>query len=179
MKNGKTINEQIKVSFARPNNTTAYSINDVVTSNASLSVLNVTTVGSCKRQFVTIKSVFVKTNKVSIVPKFRIHLFNNINIDIPYDNALWKNIYQNKENYFGYIDTLALGSPSDTSNSNISFASCDPCKKVIRLDTNKSFYFVIETLTAFNPNANQIFDTVFTYEESEFLNEIEYNYVRA
>lgn len=63
------------------------------------------------------------TDKKSVTPRFRVHLFNTSNPTLSADNAAHQSLYADESKRIGVFDLPAMSTPSDTTNSTLSGAS--------------------------------------------------------
>lgn len=102
------------------------------------------------------------TNKKSIVPAFRLHLFNAANPTVSADNAAWQDKYADISKRLGYIDLPAMTTAADTTNSDMSrsVVASSPPVLVACAAGQTGIWWALETLTAFTPDNDQKFTLV-------------------
>lgn len=148
--------------FTRPNNTDAYGIGDVVSNNASATTLlefvQFSRLAPGAAGYIT--GALLSTNKKSIVPVIRVHLFNASNPTVAADNAQMVELYADAAKRLGYFDLPALETATDATNSDCSRAILTTQDLLIPFVANagtRSIYALLETRTAFTPAAQQQF----------------------
>ena len=114
----------IATEFTRPSDTTAYAANDVVSDNTTTTT---THSRCCWPARVTgeggyITGIRVVTDKKSITPRFRVHIWNVAGATLAGDNAAWKDLYADSRKRVGYIDLPAMITGADRTNSDNSRA---------------------------------------------------------
>src|SRR3972149_6447017 len=92
-------------SFDRPADTTAYAIADVVSDSTSTPALITFENFQTGSNFIT--RAYLITNKSTITPRFRLHLFHT-QPDPINDNSPFTLLYADKDKYIGYIDIPAM-----------------------------------------------------------------------
>jgi len=147
----------IATEFTRPNDATPYTANDVVSDSTSATTMqalaNAARV-SGGSGYVT--GIRVATDKKSITPRIRVHFFNTTGATLAADNAAWKDLYADSGKRIGYVDLSAMATAVDTTNSDNS-RSLDLTVRIPYTCVATSLYFVLETLDAFTPAANEKF----------------------
>ncbi len=135
----------------------AYAINDAVLPNGG-GVAEIAGVARQNGGSGYIAGIRISTNKKSITPQFRLHLFNASNPTIANDNAAWKDLYADASKRVGYYDMPAMVTAADTTNSDMSrtldFSVLIPFACA---GGSSSLWFALETLTAFTPDNSQKF----------------------
>lgn len=152
----------ISTEFTRPANPTAYTAGDVVSDNATATTMqalaNAARV-SGGSGYVT--GIRITTDKKSITPRIRVHLFNTTGADVAADNAAWKSIYADVSKYVGWWDMPAMITGTDSTNSTNSISE-DLTLRLPYTCAATSLYYVLETLDAFTPASGEKFTvTVF------------------
>jgi hypothetical protein len=98
------------------------------------------------------------TNKVSITPRFRVHLTNSNSITLASSGSAWVEKYADAGSWNAY-DLAAMSSPSDATTSD--------CSRVVDYAVNlkyqcgrgsTSLYYALEPLDAYTCAANQKYD---------------------
>jgi len=163
MLSGRTVVGGIKVpvtvELTRPGNTDAYGANDVVSNSVSASTLmefaNLARVAGGSGYVVGAR---LSTDKKSITPRIRVHLFNASNPTVSVDNANYQEKYADVGKRLGFFDLPAMATAADTSNSDMSRA-IDMGLRVpfVCADATKSVFALLETLDAFTPANGQKF----------------------
>jgi hypothetical protein len=135
-------------SFTRPDDTTAYAINDVVGTNAAT---NVSLAVGATSLLITQATLKIKINAVpSGMSGFRLHLFKSAPTAIA-DNAAFNIIAADVDNYIGYIQ---FDLPSDFGDNlfsqsvNLSYPA---------LAAVATLFGVLTTDTAFTPASQTVF----------------------
>lgn len=159
--------------FTRPANTTAYTAGDVVSQDAAAIFFlrvggGVTPLARISGGSGYIVGARITTNKKSITPRIRIHIYNQegpISV-LAFDNLPYEKQYVDEPYYLGYIDLPAMTTPTDVTNSDISTAQ----DLTIRFPfiTVSSVYLscYLETLDAFTPAANEKFNLMFMVDQN-------------
>jgi len=145
--------------FTRPADTTGYSINDVVSNNTGtttpIALANAVRVNGGTGYVVRAS---ITTDKKSIVPQFRVHLYNANDATLSADNANWQDKYADAGKRLGYFDLPAMNTGADTTNSDMSRTQDSTLRHAIKAAANTTtIYAVLETLTAFTPASGQKF----------------------
>lgn len=147
--------------FTRPNDTTAYAANDSINSsttnsgtNAILNIFNSNYGG-------TLQSFWLWTNKAGITPRIRVFVFpayiSNIGASIFDDNTAFAptdSFFSASSTFQFYFDLPAMSASSGFSGGSYAIATN---LSMPQISSDESFYFHLQTLDAFTPNANQIF----------------------
>jgi hypothetical protein len=150
---------QVAVEFARPANTTAYAVGDVVSNDETTTTLmtfaNFSRVNAGSGYIVGAKLV---TDKKSITPRLRVHLYNVINPTVSGDNVAAQMKYADEGKYLGYIDLPSLVTFADTTNSDASHAvNFDIRIPYAAAAATRSIFAWLETLDVFGPASGQKF----------------------
>lgn len=154
----------INAELTRPANVLAYPANTVVsnsiTTTTPLLVQNIFRVAGGSGYITGLK---ISTNKKSIVPRFRVHLFTVNTATLAADGVLYKKLYADKEKYIGYIELDPMTTAADATNSDMSEALIGNLNTLCVAATgSRDLYLVLETLDAFTPaNGQKIHATVF------------------
>jgi hypothetical protein len=156
----------ISVEFTRPNDTNAYAIGDMVSDNTSTTtmqqVANAVRVSGGSGYLVGVRC---STNKKSITPRFRVHLFTTTGATLAGDNVAYKEVYADSSKRLGYTDLPSMTTAADTANSDMS-RSLDMTIRLPIVVPATSLYFVVETLDAFTPDAQQKFTFTFVMDQN-------------
>lgn len=145
--------------MTRTSDTNGYSLNDVV-SNSVSATTPIALTGAVRVNGGTgyIVRASITTDKKSIVPQFRVHLFNANDATVSADNANWQDKYADKDKRLGYFDLPAMTTGADTTNSDMSRTQDNTLRHAIKAASDTTtIYAVLETLTAFNPASGQKF----------------------
>jgi len=159
---------KVSVEMTRPADTTAYGVGDVVSNSTVTTTLmefaNLTRVNAGSGYLVRVN---LFTDKKSIVPRMRIHLFNVNTPTVAVDNAQMKLLYADAAKYIGFIDLPAMTTPVDTANSTWSYADNDTLRKaVMSAIGSRSIFAMMEALDAFTPASAQKFTLSITLENN-------------
>ena len=139
--------------FTRPADTTAYAAGDVVSNNATTTTLiSLASAARVNQGSGYIVGCRVATNKKSVTPRIRVHLWNASNPTVSADNAAHKSVYADIAKRIGAIDLAAMATSADTTNSDMSSAS-DWTIRVpfVAAAATTTIYAFLETLDAFTP----------------------------
>lgn len=145
----------ISTAFTRPADTTAYTAGDVV--GDSTSALTMQALANAARVsggsgYVT--GVKITTDKKSITPRLRLHLFNTNGATLSNDNAAMQTRYADASKRVGYVDLPAMTTGTDSTNSTESFTQ-DLTLRLPYTCAATSLYYVLEALDAFTPASGQ------------------------
>lgn len=149
----------VSVEMTRTTDTTTYAANDVVSD--SITTTTVQTVANFARVNAGtgyIVGCKITTDKKSITPSLRVHVFNAVNPTVAADNAQWKELYADLSKRIVYFDLPPMSTAADAANSDMS-RSFDMNLRVpfVCAGGTRSVFFVIETLTAFIPASAEKF----------------------
>lgn len=152
----------IATEFTRPNDSTPYAANDVVSDSTSATTMQALAAAARAAGIGGyITGIRVSTDKKSITPRIRVHFWNTTGATLAADNAAWKDLYADSAKRVGYIDLPAMITGADSTNSDNS-RSLDLTIRIPYTCVATSLYYVLETLDAFTPAANEKFTvTVF------------------
>lgn len=158
----------ISAELTRPSNTDAYSANDSVSNSATTTVpMTLANVARSNGGNGYITGIRISTNKKSITPRLRLHLFNAADATLAADNAAHKEVYADSSKRLGYIDLPAMTTAANTTDSDMSrtldFTQRIPFQCAA---ASTSLYAVIETLDAFNPDSGQKFNVTLNVEQN-------------
>lgn len=99
------------------------------------------------------------TNKKSITPRIRLHIFSVNNATIAADNAAFKELYDDSSKRLGYWDMPAMVTATDTTNSDMSRTLDMNCRIPVNAVTgSRDLFIVYETLDAFTRDSGQKFN---------------------
>ncbi len=137
----------------RPADTTAYTAGDVVSNSTSSTTL--ITMSNCAR--VNAGSGYVTgarliTDKKSITPRLRVHLYNASNPNVAADNAAMDIRYADISKRIGHFDLPPMTTGADSTNSTSSQSS-DLSIRVpfVCAGSDRNIYVILEALDAFTP----------------------------
>lgn len=150
---------RVSAEFTRPNDTSPYGAGDTVSNSTGATTL-VTFTNAIRVNggsgYVVRASVV--TNKKSITPRIRVHLFNASNPTVSPDNEAYRELYADQGKRLGFFDLPAMSTAQDTTNSDMSRTSDNALRHaVVAADGSKDLYATIETLDAFTPSALEKF----------------------
>lgn len=152
---------RVAVEMTRPADTTAYTVGDVVSNNATtttpMEYANLLRVAGGSGYVV---GCLISTNLKSIVPALRVHLFNAANPTVAADNAAFKELYADAAKRCSYFDMPAMTTATDTSNSDMSRAVKMDLRVPVVGGATASLWVVLEALTAFTPASGQLIRVV-------------------
>lgn len=149
----------VSVELTRPSDTTPYGVNDVVSNSASATTPM--EFANIARSTDALSGYIVKarlsTDKKSITPRIRVHLFNAANPTLAADNVNWKELYADADKRLGYFDLPAMTTAADASSSDMSRTFDLNLRIAVVAAANRSLYAVLETLDAFTPASGEKF----------------------
>lgn len=152
--------------FARPADTTAYAANDVVSNNTTtttpITAAGVARVAGGSGYIVAAR---LWTDKKSIVPRFRVHLFNAVNPTLSGDNLPYQNKYADVGKRIASFDLAAMSTPADTTNSDMSGIT-DFTLRIPFVAVASDIYAVLETLDIFTPASAENFVLVLVVDQN-------------
>lgn len=149
----------VSLEFTRPGDTTAYTANDAVSDSTSAStVQQMSNFARYNGGTGYIVGARLSTDKKSITPRIRIHMFNASNPTVAADNAQWKDSYADLSKRLGFFDLPAMTTGADAANSDMSRA-LDMGLRIpfVTAAGTRSIYFLLETLDAFTPASGERF----------------------
>lgn len=143
----------VSVELTRPADTTAYAAGDVV--GTIQTVANFARVAGGSGYIVGAR---LSTDKKSITPRIRVHLFNSASPTLAAENVAWKELYADASKRLGYFDLPSMTTGTDTTNSDMSRAIDMTLRIPFKAaEGTKDIYFVLEALDAFTPASAQKF----------------------
>jgi len=145
--------------MTRPANTTAYTAGDVVSDSAiATSLLDFVDFARVNGGTGYIVGARLVTDKKSITPRFRVHLYNASNLTVAADNAAFDSRYVDAPKRIGWFDLPAMTTGTDTTTSTES-ASQDMTIRLpfVAAGGMRFLYAVLEVLDAFTPCSGQTF----------------------
>jgi hypothetical protein len=160
------ITAKVSVEFSRTAGILAYDANDAVLPSAG-GVVEMAGVSRIAGGSGYITGIRIITNKKSITPRFRIHLFSSSDPTLSADGANWKDKYSDSSKRVGFIDLDAMSTAADTTNSDMSRTVNETLRKpFVCASSTTSLYFVLETLDAFTSADGQKFTVVMYIERN-------------
>lgn len=145
----------ISTQFTRPSDTTAYAAGDAVgDSTSALTMQALANAARVSGGSGYITGIRINTDKKSITPRFRIHLYNTNGATLSNDNAAWQDRYADNSKYVGCWDLPAMRTGADSTNSTNSYSE-DMSVRIPFTCAATSLYYVLETLDAFTPASAQ------------------------
>lgn len=150
---------QVTVELTRPANTTAYTANDVVSDSASAStLLDFANFARVNAGTGYITGARIVTDKKSITPRLRVHLYNASTPTVAADNAAWRDSYADDSKYIGWIDMPSMTTGADTTNSDTSKTLDFTMRLPFTCAAGtRSVFVLLETLDAFTPASAEKF----------------------
>jgi len=147
--------DSIHCEFARPSDTTAYSINDVV-GPAVTGLLSFTNISRVVGGSLYIVKARLMTNQSTNTATYRLHLYQTTSPAAIADNAQFAILWANRAVRMGYIDFDPVTTEGTGSDCVISL------NKDIRLHVKcdasiRTIYGVLETKSVFTPTSAQVF----------------------
>ena len=147
------------VEFTRPANTTDYTAGDVVSNNATTTVLM--EFANLFREYNTsgyLVGARLMTDKKSITPRIRVHLFNASDATVAADNAAHKELYADGAKRLGYFDLPAMTTATNSTDSDMSRAIDLSIRVPVACSTSsRSLFCLLEALDGFTPASGQKF----------------------
>lgn len=158
----------VAIEVTRPADTNAYTAGDVVSNATSGSVLrtvaNLLRVNAGTGYLVGARLI---TDKKSITPSFRVHLFNVSNPTFGHDNEAHQERYADIGKKIGSFDLPAMTTPADTSNSTLSQSLDMTLRVPIKAAAaTRTIYALLEALDAFTPASGQKFTLELTVDNN-------------
>lgn len=150
---------RVSVELTRPADTTAYGAGDVVSNSTSattlLTLANALRVAGGSGYVVRAS---VTTDKKSITPRLRVHLFNASNPTVAADNVNHKELYADASKRLGFFDLPTMSTATDTSSSDMSRAMDNTLRHaIVAAAGSRDIYALLETLDAFTPASGEKF----------------------
>jgi hypothetical protein len=144
--------------FTRPSDTTAYTAGDVVSNSTTATTPQPLASAVPSGQGGEVIAIRLVTDKKSVTPKMRVHLYNASTITVAADNAAFKDLYIDNSKYLGSVDLPAMVTGADTTNSTQSRSQVTGIFHPIRGAAGSgTIYYVLETLDAFTPASGEKF----------------------
>jgi len=163
---GKLIKTEAE--FTRPLDAAQYAIGDVVSnSTVATTPMDFADAGRTTGGSGYITGARLSTDKKSITPRFRVHLFNANNPTLAVDNAVYKEVYADHAKRTGYFDLPAMTTATDTANSDLS-RSFDFTLRVpyVTAAGDQSIFAVLETLDVFIPASGEKFTLSLFFDQN-------------
>lgn len=156
--------KEVTVEFTRPSDTTGYSAGDLISTSTTAPVL-MTFAAFCNGNVGGggyIVGARLTTDKKSITPQIRVHLFKASTQTVAHtgagDNAAMKQLYTEESNYIGSFDFAAMTTPADATNSTISRAQkLDLRIPFSSISSGQAIYAALESIDTFTPASGQKF----------------------
>lgn len=149
---------RVSAEFTRPADTTGYSAGDIVSNSTSattlLTLTNALRVAGGSGYIVRASLV---TDKKSVTPRFRVHLFNASDPTVAADNANHKELYADASKRLGYFDLPAMTTATDAASSDMSRAIDNTLRHAVIASGSRNLYALLETLDAFTPASGEKF----------------------
>lgn len=145
--------------LTRPANTTAYTAGDVVSNDAATTtLLSFASFARVNAGSGYIVGARLATDKKSITPRFRVHLYNASNPTVAADNAAHKTLYADLGKRIGSFDLPAMTTPVNTTDSTESITQ-DMTLRIpfFAAAATRTIYALLETLDDFSPANAQKF----------------------
>lgn len=150
-------NVSVSVEFTRPANATAYTAGDVVSNDAATTVpMNFASFARVTGGAGYIVGARLITDKKSITPRIRVHLFNAADPTLAADNVAWKELYAEEAKRIGQFDLPAMTTGTDATGSTMSRAE-DLTLRLPFIAVSRSVYAVLEALDGFTPASGEKF----------------------
>jgi hypothetical protein len=144
-------------SVTRPADTTAYAAKDAINTATSGAVaLSLSAAARKNGGAGYIRKLLIKTNKIDITPRLRVHFYNASTITVHQDNAAFNSEWDDRAKHLGFIDLDAL----HIEGASAEFAQAqatDLAFPFVCATDDDDLYFQLETLDAFTPASGQIF----------------------
>jgi len=152
----------VSVEFTRPSDTNAYIAGDVVSNSVSATVfMAFAALARVAGGSGYIVRASLSTNKKSITPRFRVHLFNVANASlgtaIVGDNVPLVEKYADASFRMGYFDLPAMTTAADATNSDMSRAMDNTLRHpVVFAPGSTTLFALLEALDGFSPASGQL-----------------------
>ena len=144
---------RVSAEFTRPGDTAPYGAGDIVSNSTSattlLTLTNALRVAGGSGYIVRAS---LTTDKKSITPRIRVHLFNASDPTVAADNANHKELYADASKRLGFFDLPTMATAADASSSDMSRAMDNTVRHaVVAAAGSRNLYALLETLDAFTP----------------------------
>lgn len=145
--------------LTRPADTTAYTAGDVVSNNATTTTpIAFSDIFPKDAGTGYLVGARLSTDKKSITPRIRLHLFNASTATVAADNAAFKEVYADAGKRLGYVDLPAMTTATDSTNSDMSRAFDLTLRvPIVAAAGDRDLHVVLEALDAFTPASGQQF----------------------
>lgn len=164
------VTSTVNTEFAIPNPATSgtYVAGDIISRSATTTVpLELEDVVRNNGDGGYIVGARLVTNKKSIIPRIRVHLYNVNNPTLSIDGDPNKELYAEVSKKIGSFDLPALSTPTDSSNSDLSRA-VDYTQRIPFkcASTSTSLFYILEAIDAFTPDNGQKFNLFLNIEQN-------------
>jgi hypothetical protein len=147
----------VAVEFTRPADTTAYAALDAVSDSTSATTVQaLANFARVSGGSGYITGARLSTDKKSITPRFRVHLWNASTPTVAVDNAAYKRLYADEAKYLGYFDLPSMVT-EDGTNGTDSVSQDMTIRIPYTTVASRSVFFTLETLDIFTPASGQKF----------------------
>lgn len=154
---------QAAASFARPANTTAYAVGDVVSNNASTTTpLTFANVASRAGGGGIIRKARVMTDQGANVAVYKLWLFKVVAFTVAADNAALTAEWDDRASLIGVITFSAAAT---NGSGDVAFDQALPNIPFVCADGSFHLYGVLETETIFTPASGQNYIVELTIEQ--------------
>lgn len=147
----------VSTEITRPNDTTAYAINDVVGPTGGAALLTFTNIARVNAGTGYIVKVRLMTDQKTNTATYRLHLYSDNTPTAIADNALFTLLWANRAVRVGYIDLYGMGTEDPTGSDCAVAFSGDIRLHFKSAAASRNLYGVLETKTVFTPAASQKF----------------------
>ncbi len=155
---------EVSTEITRPSDVNAYAAGDSVnTSTSSPTVITFANFARVSGGTGYITKIRIATDKKSITPRLRLHLFN-ASPTLVNDNAAFARYYADESKRIGYVDLPAMFTSSDTTNSTLSETQDATIRIPFVAVASRSIFGVLELLDAFTPASGQKFNVTLAGE---------------
>ena len=147
---------RVAAEFTRPADTTAYAAKDAVGDSTSApTVITLTDAARANGKGGYIVKLALRTNKSTITPRFKVHLFHTSPAAIN-DNAAFTLLWANRALRIGGFELAAMsteGAGSDMATAH------DLTVRIpfVAAAASRNIFALLETLDAFTPDSGQVF----------------------
>lgn len=150
---------RVSAEFTRPPDTIQYAVGDVVSnSTSSTTLLVIPNFARVVGGSGYITGIRITTDKKSITPRFRVHIFNDPAPTRSVDNVQHQEKYADESKRIAAVDLGSMITAADATNSDNSRAS-DWTLRIpfVAASGTRDIYVLLETLDIFTPNNGQKF----------------------
>lgn len=142
----------VSQTWTRPNNADPYVANDVL--GILLEFQNFARYAGGSGYIVKAR---LSTNKKSLTPRIRIHLYSVGTATVAADNAQMKELFADRDKRLGYFDLPAMTTAADAGNSDMSRTFDLSLRIAFNCNaSSRSLWALMEPLEGFTPDALQI-----------------------